>query len=76
MIGLAGVALALVTVGQAEAQVAPGQVSLADLPVSATQNGRTVASTRTDPRIPPPAVACPTPRAVIVTGTLSLEPSA
>lgn len=48
LIGLAGLALAVA--GPAAAQGAPGGGGLAELPVTAMQNGRTVASTRTDAR--------------------------
>lgn len=48
LIGLAGLALAAAQ--PAAAQGAPGGGGLADLPVTAMQNGRTVASTRTDAR--------------------------
>lgn len=48
MIGLAGLALAAAQ--PAAAQGAPGGGDLADLPVTAMQNGRAVASTHTDAR--------------------------
>ena len=47
---LAGTGLALATAGPAAAQARSGGTGLADLPISAMQNGRVVASTRTDAR--------------------------
>lgn len=47
---LAGTGLALATAAPAAAQAGSGGTNLADLPISAIQNGRVVASTRADAR--------------------------